>query len=324
MNYLLVATQHGLVICDREGDNWRDISRGLADKNVTSVIAREGVILAGTTDGVWRSDDGGQTWQEASKGIGSKHIRWLAYHPDVSDLEFAGTEPAGIFVSHDGGGVWRACAEVGDLRDQYKWSLPYSPEAGCVRGFAFLGTRGYAAVEVGGVLRSDDSGETWQLAEGSSCNPDLEGPPEPLIYPDVHSISVHAWSRDVVLAPTGGGLYRSTDGGKTWALIYDCYCRAAWMDPQDPQHIVLGPADGVDRDGRIEATNDGGMTWISASGGLEVPWRRGMVERLAQIGDELLAVLSNGQLLTGPIAATEWRRILPSVEGVAAVCELVV
>ena len=40
-----------------------------------------------------------------------------------------------------------------------------------------------------GVLRSDDAGENWRLVEGSDGNPDLEGPPEPLIYPDVHSIA---------------------------------------------------------------------------------------------------------------------------------------
>ncbi len=271
MNRLLLATQHGVVVCEGEGDGWREATRALTDRHVTSVIAREAVILAGTTDGVYRSDDAGWTWQEASQGLTSRHIRWMAYHPDVSDLEFAGTEPAGIFVSHDGGASWRACPEVAELRDRLHWSLPYSLEAGCVRGFAFFGTRGYAAVEVGGVLRSDDSGETWQLVEGSDGRPDLEGPPEPLIYPDVHSISVHAWSRDAVFAATGGGFYRSTDGGKQWALVYDCYCRAAWVNPHDPQNILLGPASGVDRDGRIEATNDGGLTWVSASSGLQVP-----------------------------------------------------
>ena len=120
-----------------------------------------------------------------------------------------------------------------------------------------------------------------------------------------------------------GGFYRSTDGGKTWALIYDCYCRAAWVDPKDPQHIILGPADGVDRDGRIEATNDGGQTWVMASAGLQVPWRRGMVERFAQAGDELLAVLSNGELLAAPLAALEWRHILPAITGITAVFEAV-
>ena len=111
--------------------------------------------------------------------------------------------------------------------------LPYSPEAGCVRGFAFHGERAYAAVEVGGVLRSDDGGETWRLAEGSDGNPDLDGPPEPFVYPDVHSIDVHPSSPDLVFAPTGGGFYRSIDGGRTWTLLYDCYCRAAWIDPLD-------------------------------------------------------------------------------------------
>ncbi len=321
MNNLLLATDHGLVICSGEGGEWREVSRALRDHNVTSVIAREGVILAGTTDGIFRSDDAGKTWREAAKGLALRHVRWLAYHPDVSDLEFAGTEPAGIFVSHDGGGSWRSCTEVEQLRDQFKWSLPYSPEAGCVRGFGFHGARAYAAVEVGGVLRSDDHGETWQLVEGSDGNPDLEGPPEPFIYPDVHSISVHSWSADIVLAPTGGGFYHSNDGGKSWALLYDCYCRAVWVDALDPQHMILSPADGVDRNGRIEATNDGGQTWIPASTGLRVPWRRGMVERFAQVGDELLAVLSNGQLLSAPLPSLEWRRILPDVPGVAAVAQ---
>ncbi len=318
MNRLLLATRHGLVVCVRDREFWQEVGRGLADKNVTSVIAREAVILAGTTDGVYRSDDGGQTFQEASEGLSLRHVRWMAFHPDLSDHEFAGTEPAAIFVSHDGAMSWRCCPEVTELRDRFKWSLPYSPEAGCVRGFAFQGTRGFAAVEVGGVLRSDDSGETWRLVEGSDGHPDLEGPPEPLVYPDVHSVGIHAWSRDVVYAATGGGLYRTSDGGKQWALLFDCYCRAVWVNPDDPQNLLLGPADGVDRDGRIEASNDGGTTWVSASGGLQVPWRDHMVERFTPAGDQMLAVLSNGELLAAHVGVWEWQRVLPSVGGVNA------
>ncbi len=320
---LLLATEHGLVICEREGEDWRELARGLTDHHITSVIAREGVILAGTIEGVFHSDDAGQTWREASQGLSERHIRWLAFHPDISDFEFAGTEPAGIFISHDGGESWRACPEVERLRDLHKWSLPYSPEAGCVRSFAFNRSRAYAAVEVGGVLRSDDSGETWRLADGSNGDPDLEGPPEPFIYPDVHSIFVHPFLPDLVFAPTGGGFYRSTDGGKTWKCIYDCYCRAVWVDVLDSQHIILSPADGVDRNGRIESTSDGGQTWTLASNGLKVPWRRGMVERFTQIGNDLLAVLSDGQLLEAPLKSLEWRRVLPDVTGVTAVSHLV-
>jgi photosystem II stability/assembly factor-like uncharacterized protein len=280
------------------------------------------VILAGTIEGVFRSDDEGLTWSETSQGLTDRHVRWLAFHPNISDLEIAGTEPAGIYISHNGGDSWRACAEVAQLRDLHKWSLPYSPEAGCVRGFAFNRTRAYAAVEVGGVLRSDDGGETWRLAEGSDGNPDLEGPPEPFVYPDIHSIFVHPFLPDLVFAPTGGGFYRSTDGGKTWKCIYDCYCRAVWVDVFDSQHMILSPADGVERNGRIESTNDGGLTWTAASKGLDVPWKRGMVERFEQVGNELLAVLSDGQLLEASLKTLEWRRILAEITGVNAVSQI--
>lgn len=321
-NILCLATDNGIVIAERT-DDWHIVRRGLNEQQVTSVLAREGVILAGTLDGIYRSDDEGRTWREASVGLSQRHIRWLAYHPDISDAEFAGTEPASIFLSKDGGGYWQECIEVAKLRDQHHWFLPYSPEAGCVRGFAFHGSRAYAAVEVGGVLRSDDTGASWHLAEGSDGNPDLSGPPEPFIYPDLHSIHIYPSSPDLVLAPTGGGFYRSADGGQTWHCLYDCYCRAAWIDPLDAQHIILGPADNVDARGRIEQTRDGGKTWQAASHGLAVPWSNHMVERFTPLGaDELCAVLSNGQVLCAALATLQWRPVLPELTNVNAVAEM--
>jgi photosystem II stability/assembly factor-like uncharacterized protein len=313
---IVLATNKGLVLV--ESGSWQVIRRSLEGQHLTSVIAREGVILAGTLDGIFRSDDEGRTWREASAGLGQRHVRWLAFHPEISDFEVAGTEPANIYISRDGGGSWNGSDEVTGLRDQFRWYLPYSPQAGCVRGFAFAGKRLYAAVEVGGVLRSDDLGSHWRLAEGSDGRPDLNGPLEPFIYPDLHSIYVHPTSPDLVFAATGGGFYISTDSGKTWRLRYDCYCRAAWIDSADAAHIILGPADHVQRGGRIEETHDGGETWRLASAGLSVPWPHHMVERFTQAGADLLAVLSNGQLLAAPLNGLNWRVVLPEIEGVNA------
>src|SRR5690349_2125792 len=106
MNRLILATGKGVVICERDHQEWKETSRGLTDQHVTSIIAREDVILAGTEDGIFRSDDEGQTWQDASDGLFARHIRWMAFHPDISDFEFAGTEPANIFVSRNGGRLW--------------------------------------------------------------------------------------------------------------------------------------------------------------------------------------------------------------------------
>lgn len=315
---LFLATSDGLVIAGREGDSWQETGRTLQGQEVTSVIAREGVILAGTTAGVFRSDDLGANWTEASTGLEIPHVRWLAYHPDISDREFAGTEPAGIFISHDGAESWRGAPEVPPLRDRFNWFLPYSPEAGAVRGFAFHGRRVYAAVEVGGVLRSDDGGETWQLAAGSDGQPRFGRPAPGRVHPDVHSIEVHLSSPDLVVAPTGGGLYRSNDGGRTWACLYECYCRAVWLDPQDPDHLIFGPADSVDHDGRIEESHDGGRTWQTLSAGLDTPWRRHMVERFTAGEGHLFAVLSNGQVLCAAGPQAEWEYILPSAGHVHA------
>jgi photosystem II stability/assembly factor-like uncharacterized protein len=321
---LLVAAGHGLSVYEHHQSAWHETVRGLSQHRVTSVIAREGVILAGTTRGVYRSDDLGQSWRPASRGLTQPHVRWLAYDPNISDAECAGTEPAGIFVSRDGAEMWRACPEVAALRDANDWFLPYSREAGCVRSFAFHGRRAYAAVEVGGVLRSDDGGDTWRLADGSSGIPDLSRPvPANFVHADVHSVAVHPTSPDLVFAPTGGGLYRSGDGGQTWSCLYPhCYCRTVWLDPQDADHLILGPANSVSRGGRIEESRDGGRTWQLSSTGQEVPWPRHMVERFTQVADNLFAVLSNGHLLVAPLATLQWQRVLPNLNSVAAVTSM--
>lgn len=319
MNNLILATEQGIIVCELSAESWQESFRGLVDQHVTSVTARDNTILAGTEGGIFRSDDKGETWKERSDGLSARHVRWMAHHPEGSNLVFAGTEPANIFISHNNGDSWRLCPEVSELRDRFRWSLPYSPEAGCVRGFAIHGSRVYAATEVGGVLVSEDAGETWQLAGGSDGKPGFSRPPEPYVHPDVHSLEVHPSSPSLVYAPTGGGFYRSNDDGKTWKSFYDCYCRAVWVDPLDPEHMLLGPADGVDRNGRIEESRDGGRTWSMASRGLQVPWRRGMVERFFQADKELFAVLSTGQLLRTDLAGLEWQRILPGIDDVNAI-----
>jgi photosystem II stability/assembly factor-like uncharacterized protein len=317
-----VATRTGILICDTDNTRWQVVRRGLEGQHVTSVIAREGVILAGTMDGIFCSEDLGQSWFEASQGLHQRHVRWMSYHPDISDFELAGTEPAGVFVSRNGGENWQGCPEVEALRDQHDWFLPYSPEAGCVRGFAHHGDRVYGAVEVGGLLRSENGGEQWRLVGGSSGNPAMGQPASGRLHADVHSVYVHPHSKDDVLAATGGGLFRSQNGGESWAHLYRCYCRAAWWDPADPDHIVFGPAHSVDRGGRIEESHDGGQSWEVIGDGLDAPWPRHMVERLTPVQDGVAAVLSNGELRLALPDDWQWETPLPDVQNVDAVTQM--
>lgn len=320
---LLIATDDGLLSARSHGAGLEATSRRLGGHRATGVVSDQGTILVGTTNGIFRSDDGGQTWTESAAGLTPPHVRWMSTHPTVPGGVLAGTEPAEIFVSHDAGRRWRSCPEVAELRDQHRWFLPYSPEAGCVRGFAFHGRRPYAAVEVGGVLRSDDAGDSWRLAGGSTGEPVFEIPPAPFVFSDVHSVEGHPSSPDLVFAVTAEGLYRSEDGGDGWSVSHaGSYCRAAWIDPVDPDHVVLGPADSVSRkNGRIEESRDGGRTWHAASDGLDLPWPDRMVERFAHLGSLRYAITDDGRLYVCASDRLQWERVLGSSEAVRAVAQ---
>jgi photosystem II stability/assembly factor-like uncharacterized protein len=189
-----------------------------------------------------------------------------------------------------------------------------------VRGYAVHGRRLYAAVEVGGLLRSNDAGDNWALGKGSDGRPKFGRPPTNFIHPDVHSVAVHPSSADLVFAPTGGGFYTSTDGGGSWACRYDnCYVRAVWVNPTDVNHLILGPAqDASGKDGRIEQSTDGGHTWHK----LSEPQPHNMVERFYQIEDQLLAVMSNGQLWASDLETLAWQVIMPDISGINAIATI--
>jgi photosystem II stability/assembly factor-like uncharacterized protein len=325
-NTLFVASASGLFIAADSGGTWEVLRYVLRKKALTCVAVSGSVLLAGSRNGIFRSEDMGRTWTSPGAGPARAHVRWMASSGPSSGRVFAGTEPAGILVSRDAGLSWTAAGEVALLRDRLGWFLPYSPAAGCVRDFA-LGAGSevspiYAAVEVGGVLVSEDRGGSWRLVAGSDGRPDLDRASKSeasgRIHPDVHSLDRHEACPRILTAATGGGLYRSTDGGAVWRSLYRCYVRAVWVDRGDPRHIIAGPADGVSRNGRIERTRDGGRTWEPASGGTDAPWSRHMVERLLAAGGRVFAVLSNGELWTAASAGGPWQRILPEAGEVKA------
>lgn len=302
---------------------------GLASERVWAIHAwAEGsaiTILAGSYgNGLYRSEDGGETWAPANAGLTAAAFRCIAPDPLRPGAILAGTEPARLFRSEDGGRNWQELAGIARIAGHEQWFLPYSPRAGAVRNvYAPPGGTGrlLASVEVGGLLASDDGGETWE------CAPVIEDD-------DIHFITGHPHEPALLYAALGyaalphrprgegprrfGGVARSRDGGATWRKLETDYTRAVLVPPTRPDLLLAAPAPQVGRGGRIVVSADGGETWEPAGAGIDIPMED-MVEVFVPAPDGAVwAVCSGGRLLSATPGEWHWRSALPADTTLAA------
>jgi photosystem II stability/assembly factor-like uncharacterized protein len=155
--------------------------------------------------GVWRSEDGGRTWEQMTGPLDEHRIRSLAVSPRDSDLLYAGTQPAALHVSRDGGAGWEEMRELRVLgvREGWQDSGDGAARVDTVVADPHDASRLYAGVEIGGAYRSDDGGSSW-----TGCN---EG-----LYDDVHFLMADPVDSSRVYAATGGGFHISRDRGRKW------------------------------------------------------------------------------------------------------------
>lgn len=148
---------------------------------------RATTALAGGNLGVYRTTDGGTTWSLATSGLQSSGIYALAADPRTAGIFFAGGSK-GLFRSRDSGQTWSRVAAGNVL------SLAGSTPTGTV----------YAGLADGTVLRSTDHGARWTVSRLP-----VKSPVRRLVASPVQPRTVYAGAN---------GVYRSTDGGRTWSL----------------------------------------------------------------------------------------------------------
>jgi photosystem II stability/assembly factor-like uncharacterized protein len=227
-------------------------------------------LYAGTgEDGVFRSDDGGNSWQQINQGLTFTEIWWIEQHPQTGEL-YAGTSPASVFKSIDGGDSWADCPRLRAMPETRDWTFPPPPHIAHVKGLALTPgdpKRVLGAVEEGWIIRSTDGGETWEdIKAGTEF--------------DSHSVTVMPDDPRVVISTSGTGIYKSIDGGDSFAPAHsgmtERYMTQIALHPSRPKLLLTAaaavPPPGWRRPEGAEAgfyrSEDQGESWQRLRGGL--------------------------------------------------------
>ena len=91
-----------------DGLSWRPAGRGLDGTTVFAVTETGGRLLAATTAGAIVGDGDG-AWQHVGP---TGHVGAVAAHPRDQDCWMIGLQPGGLWVTRDGGRLWRHAPQL--------------------------------------------------------------------------------------------------------------------------------------------------------------------------------------------------------------------
>lgn len=278
-----VATRKGLFTVLRKSANgvarWSVEQAAFLGDNVTLVAPdfRDGWIYAALDHGhfgvkLHRSSDGGTTWQECAAPVypeppggvsadrcpmSGREIPWKlkliwAIAPSGSDelgALWCGTVPGGLFRSTDRGDTWTLVQSLWDDPARTKWFGG---------GLDFPGVHSICVdprdarhvtlgVSCGGVWVTRDRGETWKCqAHGMRAEylpPEQAGEPW---QQDPHCLVQCPTHPDFLWVQHHNGIFRSTDGSRSWEEIKDvkpsAFGFAVAVHPSDPHTAWFVPA----------------------------------------------------------------------------------
>src|SRR5271163_47173 len=210
--------------------HWRMIGpfRGGRTRAATGVPGQPNVFYVGQVDGgVWKSDDYGRTWNPIFDHEPTQSIGAIAVAPSDANIIYVASGEGlhrpdlsvgdGIYKSTDAGETW---THLG-LRDgQQIPALAVDPRDPS-RVFAAVLGHPYGPSEERGIYRSTDGGQSWQKEiwrDGNTGGSDVEiDPSNPdVVYASMWEAREGPWEDGNEFNGSGGGLFKSTDGGGTW------------------------------------------------------------------------------------------------------------
>lgn len=159
-------------------------------------------ILAGTNSGLYRTLDPSKGWEKLSYGSLDPRTACISTTTQQPETIIVGTPAAGVLMSRDAGKTWRQLDGVPhDVPINTIAQDPQRPD------YIYVGTKQALFV-------SHDGGKSFKIRGGN------------LPYGDFTSILINPRNGDEVfvgnayqISEVGGGVYRTTNAGMTWARI---------------------------------------------------------------------------------------------------------
>ena len=158
--------------------------------------------LAATNTGLYRSFDPNKGWTRLSYGSFDPRTTCISTNLKTPETIWVGTPSSGLLVTHDSGKTWNQVDGIPrDIPVNTVVQDPQRPD------YLYVGTKQ-------ALFMSHDGGRSWSRRGGN------------LPFGDFTSILVNPRNGDEIfagnayqVADVGGGVFRSTDAGKTWARI---------------------------------------------------------------------------------------------------------
>ncbi len=230
----LTNQEGGVFVSNDGGINWSATTLPRKQYNAIAFSASEtGVVYAASRTGMYKSTDNGDTWAQIGT-TSSMYILGMGIKPNNSNTIVIGKSGGvGLHCSIDGGNSFPATNITSGFMRQFAWSAS-EPN----RIFAVMGS------STSSLLSSND-GVTW-AAVGPTGN--------------AWGMYISPTNSLFMLLAHDNGIYRTTDGGLTWDLVYSGMFKG--VAEFGGNYYATSNSSGMVQ------SNDGGLTWTANTQGV--------------------------------------------------------
>lgn len=246
---LLSGTEgEGTFASNDSGKTWSPLNAGLLGVAASQLLfSQNKTLVLGTDlgDQIWRSADSAATWTLADSLDDFNSVRGLGQARTPGAPIFAALFAVGFYKSSDDGRHWRLTDTV-SLGNHFVRAMAAAPNDSQL---VYAGTGN-------GVYKTVNGGASWQAANS--------GIP---FSTSIRSLALEPGNSNLILAGTDlDYLYRTTDGGNSWAHVTDAngfasglpFIRCLTFDPFTSGLVYAGGDSG-----RIFKSTDAGATWAT-------------------------------------------------------------